>query len=119
MVLSDFTFVGVLVLVAVLLPIAGLGIAWLIRPKKPNPIKQSTYECGIETIGDTWVQFRAQYYIYALVFVVFDIEAVFLLPWAVAYDQLPLYALVEAVIFVAILVMALVYAWRKGALRWS
>jgi len=119
MVLSDFTFVGVLVLVAALLPIAGLGLAWLIRPKKPNPVKQSTYECGIETIGDTWVQFKAQYYIYALVFVVFDIEAVFLLPWAVAYDQLPLYALVEAIIFVAILVLALVYAWRKGALRWS
>lgn len=119
MVLSEFTFVGILVLVAVLLPIAGLGIAWLIRPKKPNPVKKSTYECGIETIGDTWVQFKAQYYIYALVFVVFDIEAVFLLPWAVAYDQLPLYALVEALIFVLILVLALVYAWRKGALRWS
>lgn len=119
MVLSEFTFVGILVLVAVLLPVAGLGIAWLIRPKKPNPVKQSTYECGIETIGDTWVQFKAQYYIYALVFVVFDIEAVFLLPWAVAYNQLPLYALVEALIFVLILVLALVYAWRKGALRWS
>lgn len=117
--LSDFTFVGILVLIAALLPIAGLGIAWLIRPKKPNPVKQSTYECGIETIGDTWVQFKAQYYIYALVFVVFDIEAVFLLPWAVAYDQLPLYALVEAIIFIVILVLALVYAWRKGALRWS
>ncbi len=119
MVLSDFTFVGILILVAVLLPIVGLGLAWLIRPKKPNPIKQSTYECGIETIGDTWVQFKAQYYIYALVFVVFDIEAVFLLPWAVAYHQLPLYALVEAVILIAILVLALVYTWRKGALRWS
>jgi NADH:ubiquinone oxidoreductase subunit 3 (subunit A) len=101
------------------LPVAGLGIAWLIRPKKPNHIKASTYECGIETIGDAWVQFRAQYYIYALVFVVFDIEAVFLLPWAVAYDQLPMYALVEALIFVLILVLALAYAWRKGALRWS
>ncbi len=119
MLLSDFTFVGVLVLIAIVLPVAGLGIAWLIRPKKANPVKQSTYECGIETIGDAWVQFRAQYYIYALVFVVFDIEAVFLLPWAVAYNQLPLYALVEAIIFVIILVLALVYTWRKGALRWS
>jgi NADH-quinone oxidoreductase subunit A len=119
MVLSEFTFVGILILVAALLPIAGLGLAWLIRPKKPNPVKQSTYECGIETIGDAWVQFRAQYYIYALVFVVFDIEAVFLLPWAVAYNQLSLFALVEAVIFILILVLALAYAWRKGALRWS
>ena len=116
---SDFTFVGVLLLVATLLPVGGLGFAWLLRPKKPNPIKSSTYECGIETIGDTWVQFKAQYYIYALVFVVFDIEAVFLLPWAVAYNQLPLYALLEVVVFIGILVLALVYAWRKGALRWS
>ena len=119
MVLSEFAFVGILVVVASLLPIVGLGIASLIRPKKPNPVKQSTYECGIEAIGDAWVQFRAQYYIYALVFVVFDIEAVFLLPWAVAYNQLPLYALLEAVLFILILVLALVYAWRKGALRWS
>jgi NADH-quinone oxidoreductase subunit A len=116
---SDFTFVGILLVVATLLPVAGLGFAWLLRPKKPNPIKSSTYECGIETIGDTWVQFKAQYYIYALVFVVFDIEAVFLLPWAVAYNQLPLYALAEVVVFIGILVLALVYAWRKGALRWS
>jgi len=119
MVLSEFAFVGILVVVASLLPIVGIGIASLIRPKKPNPVKQSTYECGIETIGDAWVQFRAQYYIYALVFVVFDIEAVFLLPWAMAYNQLPLYALIEAVLFILILVLALVYAWCKGALRWS
>jgi NADH:ubiquinone oxidoreductase subunit 3 (subunit A) len=118
-VLSEFVFVGILVVVAALLPVVGLGIASLIRPKKPNPVKQSTYECGIESIGDAWVQFRAQYYIYALVFVVFDIEAVFLLPWAVAYGQLPLYALVEGVVFILILVLALAYAWRKGALRWS
>lgn len=119
MVLSEFAFIGILVIVASLLPVVGLGVASLIRPKKPNPVKQSTYECGIESIGDAWVQFRAQYYIYALVFVVFDIEAVFLLPWAVAYDQLPLYALLEAVLFILILVLALAYAWRKGALRWS
>ena len=100
MVLSDFVFVGILIAFATLLPAAGLGIARLIRPKKPNPVKQSTYECGIDAIGDAWVQFRAQYYIYALVFVVFDIEAVFLLPWAVAYNQLPLYAMVEAFIFI-------------------
>ena len=116
---SDFVFVGILVVVAALLPIVGLGVARLIRPKKPNPVKLSTYECGVESIGDAWVQFRAQYYIYALVFVVFDIEAVFLLPWAVAYGQLPLYALVEGVVFILILALAFAYAWRKGALRWS
>jgi NADH:ubiquinone oxidoreductase subunit 3 (subunit A) len=118
-VLSEFTFVGILIIFAVLLPVAGLGVAWLIRPKKPNPIKKSTYECGIETRGETWVQFRACYYVFTLMFVVFDVEAAFLLPWAVAYGQLSLYALVEAVIFVGILSLALVYAWRKGALKWT
>jgi NADH:ubiquinone oxidoreductase subunit 3 (subunit A) len=117
--LQDFAFVGIMLIVAVALTGAALVLAWVLRPRKPNPIKSSTYECGVETVGDAWVQFKAQYYIYALVFVVFDIEAVFLLPWAVAYSQLPLYALAEAVIFIAILVLALVYAWRKGALRWS
>ena len=116
---SDFLFVGILLIFAIMLPVAGLGLAWVIRPKKPNPIKKSTYECGIVAIGDAWVQFKAQYYIYALIFVVFDVEAVFLLPWAVAYNRLPLFALVEAVIFIAILVLALVYAWRKGALHWT
>ena len=93
-------------------------MAWLLRPKKPNPAKNTTYECGMETIGDTWVQFKAQYYLYALIFVVFDVEAVFIFPWAVAYQKLGLYALVEMVLFVAILVGGLLYAWRKGALEW-
>jgi len=93
-------------------------MAFLVRPKKPDPIKESTYECGLETIGETWVRFRVQYYIYALVFVIFDIETVFLYPWAVAYNQLGLFALVEMFIFLAILVGGLAYAWRKGALEW-
>lgn len=97
----------------------GILLSWLLRPKKPNPVKKSTYECGLETIGDTWVQFRAQYYLYALIFVVFDIEALFLFPWAVAYGRLGLYALVEMVIFLTILVGGLLYAWRKNALEWQ
>ncbi|HHJ06194.1 MAG TPA: NADH-quinone oxidoreductase subunit A [Anaerolineae bacterium] len=115
---NEFLFVGVLLLVALLLPAGGLGLAWLLRPHKPNDLKKTTYECGIETIGETWVQFKVSYYIYALIFVVFDVEAVFLFPWAVAYNQLPLYALLEVIIFIAILVFALAYAWRKGALKW-
>ena len=92
---------------------------WLLAPKKPNPLKQSTYECGIETVGDTWIQFKVQYYIYALVFVVFDVEAVFLFPIAAAYDQLTLFAAFEVVIFVLILTVGLGYAWSKGALEWT
>ena len=96
-----------------------LFIARFLRPRKPNPLKNSTYECGMETIGDTWVQFRAQYYLFALIFVIFDIELVFLFPWAVAYNRLGLFALVEMALFIGMLALALVYAWRKGILEWQ
>ncbi|HEX9115601.1 MAG TPA: NADH-quinone oxidoreductase subunit A [Anaerolineae bacterium] len=117
--LSQYAFIGIFAIIAFALPIVGLGISWLVRPHKPNPAKLSTYECGIETIGDTWVQFKAQYYLFALIFVVFDVEAVFLFPWAIAFNKLGLYALVEMFLFVAILVAGLLYAWRKGALEWQ
>jgi NADH:ubiquinone oxidoreductase subunit 3 (subunit A) len=118
-VLSQYGFIAVLAVIAIGLPNVGLAVAWLLRPKKPNPAKNATYECGMETIGDTWVQFKAQYYLYALIFVVFDVEAVFIFPWAVAYHKLGLYALIEMILFVAILVGGLLYAWRKGALEWQ
>jgi NADH:ubiquinone oxidoreductase subunit 3 (subunit A) len=113
------------VFVAFFLPIGFLAAAVpiiaarILGPRKPNPIKSSAYECGIETVGDTWVQFKAQYYIFALIFVVFDVEAVFLFPWAVAYNKLQLYMVLEGVLFILILAAGLFYAWRKGALEWS
>ena len=116
--LSNYTFIGIFIVVAIAFPIVALALAVFIRPKKPNPIKSTIYECGLETIGETWVQFRVQYYIYALVFVIFDIETIFLYPWAVAYNKLGIFALVEMFIFLVILVGGLVYAWRKGALEW-
>jgi NADH:ubiquinone oxidoreductase subunit 3 (subunit A) len=116
--LNDWLFVGVFLILAPIFPAAALLIPRLIAPKKPSPLKNQTYECGIETVGDTWVQFRVQYYIYALVFLIFDVELVFLFPWAVAFDQLPLFAVVEGVLFIMILVAGLFYAWRKGALEW-
>lgn len=93
--------------------------ASILRPKKPSKAKLETYECGMETVGDTWVQFRVHYYIFALVFVLFDIEAVLLFPFAVAFNSVPLFAVVETVIFILILLAALIYAWRKGVLRWE
>jgi NADH-quinone oxidoreductase subunit A len=117
--LENFEFIGILGLITISIPILSLTVAWALRPKKPNPLKSQTYESGIQTIGDTWVQFKAQYYIYAIIFVVFDLEAVFLLPFAVALNQLPLYALIWAIIFILLLFDGLLYAWRKGALRWS
>lgn len=115
---SQYLFVAIFFLIALAVPVIGLAVAWALRPKKPNPIKNATYECGLETIGETWVQFKAQYYLYALVFVVFDVEAAFIFPWAVAYHKLGLYALAEMVLFVLILLGGLLYAWRKGALEW-
>ena len=115
---DDWLYVGLFMLIAAFLPAAAIFIASILAPKKPNAIKNSTYECGMETVGEAWVQFKAQYYIFALIFLVFDIETIFLYPWAVAFNQLSLFAVVEAVIFILILLGGLLYAWRKGALEW-
>jgi NADH-quinone oxidoreductase subunit A len=116
---EQWLYIGVFLVLAPLIPAAAILIPRLIAPRKPNKIKQETYECGIETVGDTWVQFRAQYLIFALVFLIFDVELVFLYPWAVAFDVLPMFAVLEGILFIAILAAGLVYAWRKGALEWS
>lgn len=115
---NPWIYVGLFVLVGMFIPVAALLIARLLAPRKPNAIKQSTYECGIETVGDSWVQFKAQYYIFGLVFLVFDVETVFLFPWAVALNKMPLFAVFEGIIFITILLAGLVYAWRKGMLEW-
>ena len=116
--LSDYAVVGVLLAIVLTIPLGGYAVTFLLRPKRAYPLKSQTYECGLETQGDTWVQFKVQYYIFALVFVVFDIETVFIYPWAVAYKQVGAFALAEMVVFIAILIMGLAYAWRKGALEW-
>jgi len=116
--LNDWIFIGIFLLLAPIFPALALLIPRLIAPRKPNPLKTETYECGIETYGETWVQFKAQYYIFALVFLIFDIEVVFLFPWAVAFDQLPMFAVLEGVLFIMILVAGLFYIWRKGVLEW-
>jgi NADH:ubiquinone oxidoreductase subunit 3 (subunit A) len=117
--LSNWIFVGIFISIAAIFPLLPIVLARILAPRKPNPIKLDTYECGMETVGDTWVQFKVQYYIYALVFLVFDIETAFLFPWAVAFDVIPLFAVLEGVLFILILVGGLLYAWRKGALEWS
>ena len=115
----NYLFIGIFLLVAIMFPLLPILLAKLVAPKKPNPIKNSSYECGIEAKGDSWIQFKVQYYIYALIFVIFDIEVIFIYPWAVAYRQMGLFALVEMFIFVAILVLGLVYAWKKNVLEWK
>jgi NADH-quinone oxidoreductase subunit A len=116
---NEWLYIGIFLIIGIIVPIVPLVFSRLVAPRKPNPIKQSTYECGIETVGDSWVQFKAQYYIFALVFLVFDVETVFLFPWALSIRQLPLFVVMEGVLFISILVAGLVYAWRKGMLEWE
>ncbi len=117
--LDHWLYIGLFFVIALLLPGAAIFVAWVLGPKKPNALKNSIYECGIETVGESRLQFHAQYYIFALIFLVFDVEAVFLFPWAAAYNQLTLFMVVEGLIFALILVGGLVYAWKKGALEWK
>jgi NADH-quinone oxidoreductase subunit A len=116
---NEWIFIGLFLLIAWALPAAPIVLGKLLAPKRPNPVKSEIYECGVETVGNAWIQFRAQYYIFALVFVLFDVELVFLFPWALAYHRLGLFALFEMTVFIFLLVAALVYTWRKGALQWS
>jgi NADH-quinone oxidoreductase subunit A len=104
---------------------AGTGIvlftfflARLLRPHNPYPEKSIAYECAEDPIGDSWIKFNNRFYIFALIFVIFDVEVVFLFPWAVAFGKLGLFALVEMTLFIAILFFGLFYAWKKGALKW-
>ena len=117
--MSQWIYIGLFFIVGLIIPVGAITVAWILGPKKPNLIKQTTYECGIETVGDSWVQFKAQYYIFALVFLVFDVETVFLFPWAVKLGELGLFAVIEGIIFILILIAGLVYTWRKGMLEWA
>lgn len=116
--LNDWLFIGLFFLIVAIFPGAPILIAGLLNPKKPNVIKSQVYECGVETVGETWVQFKVQYYIFALTFLIFDVELVFLFPWAVAFDQLNMFGVLSGVMFIFILFVELLAAWRKGVLEW-
>jgi len=117
MTMNQLTIAAFVVLGAAFVVVA-LASSWLLSPKAPSVAKGETYESGLETIGPAWVQFRPGYYVYAVLFVIFDVETVFLYPWAVAFDRVGLYILVEMVLFLGVLVGGLLYAWKEGALRW-
>nr|YP_010466013.1 NADH dehydrogenase subunit 3 [Corydalis temulifolia]QOD41525.1 NADH dehydrogenase subunit 3 [Corydalis temulifolia] len=101
------------------IPILAFRISRVLAPTREGPEKLSSYESGIEPMGDAWLQFRIRYYMFALVFVVFDVETVFLYPWAMSFDVLGVSGFIEAFIFLLIPIVGSVYAWRKGALEWS
>ncbi len=115
---SDYAYVGFFCVVGVIFVIFVFFLSRLVRPAHPNPDKLESYECGELPIGGAWVQYNVRYYLYALIFVIFDVEVVFLFPWAVVYKSLGFFAFIEMIIFLAILIFGLAYVWRKGALKW-
>jgi len=117
--LGDYASISIFLLLTIAFPLAAMGLAWVVRPKpRPDEEKLKTYECGVDTQGKTWIRFRVNYFLYALVFLAFDVETVFLFPWAVRFKSLGLFAFGEMLIFIAILVVGLWYAWKEGALEW-
>lgn len=116
--ISGYGALVVMVLLAIAVPVAALLISRLLQPRLATPVKYTTFECGVAPIGGAWVQYNVRYYLYALVFLIFDIETVFLYPWAVSYQELGPAATAEMFLFLAILFLGLAYAWKKGALEW-
>ncbi len=116
--LRDYLTVVFFGAVGVLLAALLLGLSALVRPTRPSPQKYMPYESGVDPVGDSWSQSQIRYYVFALLFVIFDVEAVFLFPWATQLERYAGFGLVEMGVFVFVLVLGLVYAWRKGVLRW-
>jgi NADH-quinone oxidoreductase subunit A len=120
---NPYLLISVFVVAAAGFALSPLVLAWLwartFSPKKPGPDKNSTYECGLESKGDAWVQFRSEYYLYGIIFLIFDVETIFLLPFAVAFTGLPVGAFLAMIVFLLLLVEGLVWAWRKGVLSWE
>ena len=118
-----YAFLALFLGVALAFPLILLGLArlWVMsfQAPKPSKLKNSTYECGLEATGDSWIQFKAHYYLYAIFFLIFDVEVLFLLPFAVAFTGLPTGALVAMLVFILLLVEGLVWAWHRGHLEWK
>ncbi|HEX3818462.1 MAG TPA: NADH-quinone oxidoreductase subunit A [Chthoniobacterales bacterium] len=120
---SPYFFLIIFIGVALLFPIAPLVLAWLWRkffqPPKPGAAKNATYECGVESLGEAQIQFQSQFYVYAIIFLIFDVESIFLIPFAVAFTSLPVGAFIAILIFLLLLLEGLVWAWSKGCLNWA
>lgn len=115
----DYTFLGLFFLLVAVFAALPIIVASIVRPKKPSQQKLDPYECGLEKTGDAWIQFKIQYYLYALVFIVFDVEVILIFPWAVVFKELGPIAFIEMAIFLAILFIGLIYVWKKRDLEWS
>lgn len=120
----QYGLIAIFAVVAFAVPISLIAVSWFIsrlglRPKNPTPVKLEPYECGVQTIGGTWNQYNFRYYLYAILFVIFDVEVIFLYPWATKFIGLELFALIEMAVFVGILLVGWAYAWRKRDLEWG
>jgi NADH-quinone oxidoreductase subunit A len=116
---ADYAVVLAVLTAGALLVAVAFTTARLVAPRKPNREKMSTYECGIDPVGHGWSQSQVRYYVYGFLFVIFDVESVFLFPWARVFESLGYAAVVEMAIFIGILAVGLLYAWRKGVLKWA
>ena len=117
--LTEFGKILIFLILGALFVAGGMIAAWLLRPHRPYPGKLATYECGEEPIGNAWVRFNVRFYVIALVFLIFEVEVVFLFPWALVYRQLGLFAFVEMAVFLLILIVGYVYVWVKGDHDWD
>ena len=115
--------VVILMIAAVAFALTPLALAWIwartFSPKKPGQDKNAIYECGLESKGDAWIQFKSDYYLYAIIFLIFDVETIFLLPFAVAFTSLSVGAFLAMMVFLLLLVEGLLWAWKKGVLSWK
>jgi NADH-quinone oxidoreductase subunit A len=117
--LTDFGRVFIFFIIGAIFVAGGLIASWLLRPKRPYPSKLTSYECGEEPVGDAYVKFNIRFYVIALIFLIFDVEVVFLFPWAVVFRKLGTFAFVEMAIFLAILIVGYIYVWAKKDLDWD
>ena len=122
--LGDFGYIGLFALVAIGLSILIVGIPIILKylkvaPHRPTAVKEDTYECGMKTIGPSWIRFHINYYFYALLFVALDVLVVFLYPWAVGIRELSVLGLAGMLVFILLLVVGYIYAWKKKALEWK
>jgi len=117
--LTEFGRILIFLLIGVVFVAIGMVVAWFLRAHRPYPSKRTTYECGENPTGDTRMRFNIRFYVIALIFIVFDVEVVFLFPWALVYHSLGWFAFVEMLVFLTILIAGYAYVWRKGDLEWD
>jgi NADH-quinone oxidoreductase subunit A len=117
--LTEFGKVLIFLIIGAIFVGAGLFAAWILRPRRPYPGKIAPYECGEDPVGDAWVRFNVRFYVVALIFLIFEVEVVFLLPWALVYRHLGLFGFLEMAVFLGILIVGYIYVWVKGDLDWD